>query len=86
MAYVLTHRYEFKSQGSFEIKIVLRKLIHITQVSKDKVKTNKNIQNKNLVNNKVLLYNTENYIQYPMINHNGKKYFKNVHIQITESL
>ena len=86
MAYVLTHRYEFKSQGSFEIKIVLRKLIHITQVSKDKVKTNKNIQNKNLVNNKVLLYNTENYIQYPMINHNGKKYFKNVHIHVTESL
>ena len=26
------------------------------------------------LNNKVLLYNTENYIQYPMINHNGKEY------------
>ena len=26
--------------------------------------------------NKVLLYSTENYIQYPMINHNGKEYFK----------
>ena len=25
-------------------------------------------------NNKVLLYSTENYIQYPMINHNGKEY------------
>ena len=24
------------------------------------------------INNKVLLYSTENYIQYPMINHNGK--------------
>ena len=24
------------------------------------------------VNNKVLLYSTENYIQYPMIHHNGK--------------
>ena len=24
--------------------------------------------------NKVLLYSTENYIQYPMINHNGKEY------------
>ena len=27
------------------------------------------------VSNKVLLYSTENYIQYPMINHNGKKIF-----------
>ena len=26
------------------------------------------------INNKVLLYSTENYIQYPMINHNGKEY------------
>ena len=25
-------------------------------------------------NNKVLLYSTENYIQYPEINHNGKEY------------
>ena len=28
------------------------------------------------IHNKVLLYSIENYIQYPMINHNGKKYFK----------
>ena len=28
------------------------------------------------INNKVLLYSTENYIQYPMINHNGKVYIK----------
>ena len=28
------------------------------------------------INNKVLLYSTENYIQYPMINHNGKEYIK----------
>ena len=28
------------------------------------------------INNKVLLYSIENYIQYPMINHNGKEYFK----------
>ena len=28
------------------------------------------------INNKVLLYSTENYIQYPMLNHNGKDYFK----------
>ena len=26
--------------------------------------------------NKVLLYNTGNYIQYPVINHNGKEYLK----------
>ena len=39
------------------------------------------------INNKVLLYSTENYIQYPMINHNGREYFKkNVYICITESL
>ena len=28
------------------------------------------------INNKVLLYSTENYIQYPMVNHNGKEYLK----------
>ena len=44
------------------------------------------------INNKVLLYSTENYIQNPMINHNGKEYFLNVcininiYIHITESL
>ena len=33
------------------------------------------------INNKVPLYSTENYIQYPMINHNGKEYEKkNVYI------
>ena len=26
---------------------------------------------------KVLLYSTGNYIQYPVVNHNGKEYFKN---------
>ena len=26
------------------------------------------------INHKVLLYSTENYIQYPGINHNGKEY------------
>ena len=30
------------------------------------------------INNKVLLYSTENYIQYLMKNHNGKEYKKNV--------
>ena len=28
------------------------------------------------INNKVLLYSTENYIQYTMTNHNGKEYEK----------
>ena len=28
------------------------------------------------VNNKILLYSAENYIQYPMINYNGKEYKK----------
>ena len=28
------------------------------------------------INNKVLLYSTGNYIQYPMINHNGREYTK----------
>ena len=27
------------------------------------------------IDNKVLLYSTENYIQYPMMNHNGEEYF-----------
>ena len=34
------------------------------------------------INNKVLLYSTGNYIQYPVINHDGKEYEK----RITESL
>ena len=39
------------------------------------------------INNKVLLYSTGNYIQYPVINHNGKEYKKkNVYICVTESL
>ena len=28
------------------------------------------------INNKVLLYSTGNYIQYPVINHNGKEFLK----------
>ena len=28
------------------------------------------------INKKALLYNTGNYIQYPVINHNGKEYEK----------
>ena len=43
------------------------------------------------INNKVLLFSTGNYIQYPVMNHNGKEYEKEcvyiyVYICITESL
>ena len=49
------------------------------------------------MNNNVLLYNTGNYIPYPVMNHNGKEYVKECmdiciylyiheHICITESL
>ena len=34
------------------------------------------------INNKVLLYSTGNYIQYPVINHIGKEYEKNVYTYI----
>ena len=37
-------------------------------------------------NNKVLLDSPGNCIQYPVINHNGKEYKKNVYICMTESL
>ena len=32
------------------------------------------------INNKILLYRTRNYIQYPMINQNGKEYEKDIYI------
>ena len=32
------------------------------------------------INHKVLLCSIEHYIQYPLINHNGKEYIKNVYI------
>ena len=32
------------------------------------------------INNKVLLYSIGNCIQYPVINHNGKEYFKRIYI------
>ena len=38
------------------------------------------------INTKVLLCSTGNYIQSPVINYNGKEYFKkNVYMCITES-
>ena len=37
------------------------------------------------INNKVLLYSTGKYNQYPVINHNGKEYEKE-YIYVTESL
>ena len=41
------------------------------------------------INNQFLLYRTGNYIQYPVINHNGKKYthtHTHTHTHTTESL
>ena len=45
------------------------------------------------INNKVSLYSTGNYIQYPMINHNGREYIKQciymcvcMHVCIIKSL
>ena len=39
------------------------------------------------INNKVLLYTIGNYIQYPMINHNGKEYEKkNVYTTVKKRL
>ena len=41
------------------------------------------------INNKVLLYSTGNYIQYPVINHNGKEYEKEyiyIYMYVAESL
>ena len=34
------------------------------------------------INNKVLPYSTENYIQYPMINHIGKEYETKMYIYV----
>ena len=40
-----------------------------------------------LINNKVLLYSTRNYIQHPEINHSGKEYKKEyIYICIGEPL
>ena len=39
------------------------------------------------ISNKVQFYNTGNYIQYPVINHNSKEYEKEyIHVCVTESL
>ena len=38
------------------------------------------------INNKILLYSTGNYIQYPMINHNGKEYEKLNHSPVQQKL
>ena len=37
------------------------------------------------MSNKVLLYYTGNYMQYPMINHSGREYQKkNIYTRVTE--
>ena len=38
------------------------------------------------INNKVLMYSTGKYIEYPVINHNGKEYKKNVFMCCDRSL
>ena len=38
------------------------------------------------INNKVLLYSTGNYVQYPVINHRERNMKRNVCMCITESL
>ena len=38
------------------------------------------------INNKVKLYNTGDYIQYPVINYNGKEYERNIYIKQNVSL
>ena len=37
------------------------------------------------INNKVLLCSTENYIQHPIINHNGKNMKKNIYAYLNHS-
>ena len=34
------------------------------------------------INNKVLLYSTENYIQYPMVNHNENEHKKKMYVYV----
>ena len=36
------------------------------------------------INNKVLLCSTGNYIQYPVINHNGKEYKKCIYVYLNQ--
>ena len=38
------------------------------------------------INKKILPYSTGNHIRHPVINHNGKEYFKRLYISVTESL
>ena len=34
------------------------------------------------INSRVLMYHTGNYIQYPVINHNGKEYLKRMSVYV----
>jgi len=38
------------------------------------------------INNEVLLYSTGNYIQYPVINHNGKEVVKRMYESESETV
>ena len=51
-----------------------------THLVNEKISTSKQVR-KPEPNNKVLLYSTGNYIQYPVINHNGKEYIKKKNVK-----
>ena len=59
-------------------KVMLGNLIKPGQTGERRkertTKSNINCKYKVKCNDKVLLYSTGNYIQYPMISHNGKEY------------
>ena len=71
--------YDKQEVGTKPENIRQRKLFN-SSFSKEKIKTSfENIKKLCLlyiewINNKVLLYSTRNYIQYPVIKHNGKEY------------
>ena len=39
---------------------------------------------KGWINNQVLFYSTGNYIQYPVISHNGKEYEKRIYVYMSQ--
>ena len=67
-----------KSQTQLSMHILL--LCSNICLTKSKKKRKKNIEEENKYKlkerNKALLYNTGNYAQYPVLNHNGKEYEK----------
>ena len=56
------------------------------RVGHDLVTKQQQLLHREWINYKALLYSTENYSQYPMVNHHGKEYFRRIYISVTESL